>query len=311
MIALRVALEQNAQIGATIRFLFIEKNEERAGVLREIVDDFDTPPNFQTQVSGGVSFEEVFSRVLDTYNNTGRPLPPTFAFVDPFGWSGVPFSIVREIMSHRSCEVLVNFMYEEINRFLGHPDQEENFDTFFGTQDWREGVGLAGPQARNRFLHDLYGRQLRDAAGAKYVRSFEMRNERDVVDYHLFYATNNILGLKKMKEAMWRVDQGGEFRFSDATDPNQAVLFGNEPRFDLLQRQLIAHFRGRDASVEEIEEFVLAETAFRETHYKRQVLRPLELTEPSMIQVIDPPPGRKRGTYPERFKSMRLRFRSD
>ena len=127
VIALRVALEQNAQIGATIRFLFIEKNEERAGVLREIVDDFDTPPNFQTQVSGGVSFEEVFSRVLDTYNNTGRPLPPTFAFVDPFGWSGVPFSIVREIMSHRSCEVLVNFMYEEINRFLGHPDQEEKF----------------------------------------------------------------------------------------------------------------------------------------------------------------------------------------
>ena len=141
---------------------------------------------------------------------------------------------------------MVNFMYEEINRFLGHPDQEENFDTFFGTHEWREGVGLAGPQARNRFLHDLYGRQLRDAAGAKYVRSFEMRNERDVVDYYLFYATNNILGLKKMKEAMWRVDQGGEFRFSDATDPNQAVLFGNEPRFDLLQRQLLAHFRGHE-----------------------------------------------------------------
>ena len=309
VIALRVALEQHAQIRATIRFVFVEKNEERAGVLREIVNDLDTPPTFQIEVSGGESFETAFSKVLDTYNNAGRPLPPTFAFVDPFGWSGVPFSIVREIMSHRSCEVLVNFMYEEINRFLGHPDQEENFDTFFGTHEWREGVGLAGPQARNRFLHDLYGRKLRDAAGAKYVRSFEMRNERDVVDYYLFYATNNILGLKKMKEAMWRVDQGGEFRFSDATDPNQAVLFGNEPRFDLLQHQLIARFRGRDASVEEIEEFVLAETAFRETHYKRQVLRPLELAEPSMIEVINPPPGRRRGTYSE--KSMRLRFKSD
>ena len=38
-----------------------------------------------------------------------------------------------------------------------------------------------------------------------------MRNERDVVDYYLFYATNNILGLKRMKEAMWRVDEAGEF----------------------------------------------------------------------------------------------------
>ena len=308
VIALHVALEQQAQVEATIRFVFVENDEERANVLREIVDSLDTPNKFQIEIYGGEDFETAFGRVIDSYQ--GRQLPPTFAFIDPFGWSGVPFSIVEEIMSHRSCEVLVNFMYEEINRFLGHPDQEENFDAFFGTHEWREGVGLAGPQARNRFLHDLYGRQLRDVAGARYVRSFEMRNERDVVDYYLFYATNNILGLKKMKEAMWKVDQGGEFRFSDATDRNQAVLFGNEPRFDILERQLLAHFGGRDATVAEIEHFALAETAFRETHYRR-ILKPLELAEPPMIGVIDPPPQRKRGTYPERLKSMRLRFRSD
>ena len=199
-------------------------------------------------------------------------------------------------------------MYEEINRFLGHPDQEPNFDAFFGTHEWREGVQLDDPRSRNRFLHDLYYRQLRVVAGACYVRSFEMRNERDVVDYYLFHATNNILGLKRMKEAMWRVDQGGEFRFSDATDPNQSVLFGNEPRFELLRRQVLAQFEGLDASIGEIEEFVLAETAFRETHYKRQVLRPLELAEPPAIEVIDPPPGRRRGTYGD--MSMRLRFRA-
>ena len=309
VIALRVALDQRDQVTATIRFVFIEKSEERARVLREVIDSLDTPPNFQIGVSGGESFETAFGAVLDSYKNRGLPLPPTFAFIDPFGWSGVPFSMVREIMRHRSCEVLVNFMYEEINRFLGHPDQERNFDSFFGAPEWREGVGLDDPRSRNRFLHGLYRRQLQSAAGARYVRSFEMRNERDVVDYHLFHATNNIVGLKRMKEAMWKVDEGGEFRFSDATDPNQAVLFGNEPRFDLLRDQLLAYFRGRDASVGEIEEFVLAKTAFRETHYKRQVLRPLELAEPSMIEAIDPPPGRRRGTYGE--ASMRLRFRPD
>ena len=197
-------------------------------------------------------------------------------------------------------------MYEEINRFLGHPDQEPNFNPFFGTHEWREGVQLDDPRSRNRFLHNLYYRQLRDVAGAGYVRSFEMRNEREVVDYYLFHATNNILGLKRMKEAMWGVDQGGEFRFSDATDPNQAVLFGNEPRFDLLERQLLAHFGGRDASVEEIEHFVVAETAFRETHYKR-VLKKLELAEPPTIEVIDPPARRIRGTYPD--GPLRLRVR--
>ena len=304
VIALRVALNQRAHIRARIRFVFIEKSEERANVLGEIVESRRTPDNFRIEVHGGESFETAFERALESYR--GRQLPPTFAFIDPFGWSGAPFSMIREIMSNRSCEVLVNFMYQEINRFLGHPDQERNFDGFFGTGEWREGIQLAEPRRRNRFLHDLYVRQLRDSAGVRYVRSFEMRNERDVVDYYLFHATNNILGLKRMKEAMWKVDQGGEFRFSDATDPNQAVLFGNEPRFDLLERQLLAHFGGREATVEEIEQFVLAETAFRETHYKR-VLKQLERAEPPVIEVIDPPPGRRRGTYPD--SSMRLRFR--
>ena len=306
-IALRAALEHHDRIGARIRFEFIEKHEDRANVLREVVDELDTPGQFKIEVRGGETFETAFEQILGSFQD--RRLPPTFAFIDPFGWSGVPFSIIQEILSNRSCEVLVNFMYEEINRFLGHPDQERNFDLFFGTDQWREGVEHDDPRLRNRFLHDLYHQQLRDIAGAKYVRSFEMRNERDVVDYYLFYATNNMLGLKKMKEAMWKVDESGEFGFSDATDPNQAVLFVNEPRFDLLQRQLLTRFGGCDASIGEIEEFVLAETAFRETHYKRQILRPLELAEPPMIEVIDAPPRRRRGTYPD--KSLILRFLSD
>ena len=292
-----------------IRFEFIEKYEDRADALREVVDELDTPSQFKIEVRGGETFETAFEQILGSFQD--RRLPPTFAFIDPFGWRGVPFSIIQEILGNRSCEVLVNFMYEEINRFLGHPDQERNFDLFFGTDQWREGIEHDDPRLRNRFLHDLYHQQLRGIAGAKYARSFEMRNEGDVVDYYLFYATNNILGLKKMKEAMWKVDESGEFRFSDATDPNQAVLFGNEPRFDHLQRQLLARFGGREASVEEIEHFVLAETAFRETHYKRQVLKRLELAQPPMVEVVDLPRGRQRGTYPDRFRSMRLRFRSD
>ena len=53
-------------------------------------------------------------------------------------------------------------------------------------------------------------RQLKDVAGAKYVRSFQMRNEKDGIDYYLFYATNNPVGLSRMKDAMWKVDETGE-----------------------------------------------------------------------------------------------------
>ena len=79
-----------------------------------------------------------------------------------------------------------------------------------------------------------------------------------------------------MKEAMWKVDESGEFTFSDATDPNQMVLFSKSPRFDDLERRIMTQFAGQEASVGEIEEFVLSETAYRETHYKRQVLKEME-----------------------------------
>ena len=196
-------------------------------------------------------------------------------------------------------------MYEEINRFIGHPDQEKNFDTLFGTKDWQKGVLLTDPVERNRSLYDLYMQQLREDARAKYVRSFEMRNNQGRVDYYLFYATNNMTGLKKMKEAMWKVGEAGEFRFSDATNPNQAVLFEYSPDFGTLRRQILQRFGGQEATVGEIEEFVLTETAFRETHYKVRVLKPLEIA--GVVEAIDPPSGRKSGTY--RKKSLRLRFR--
>ena len=209
VIALRAALDHRAAIKATILFLFVEKKIDRSETLENIIADFNLPQNIRVKVAAGQTFEEAWNDLWHFYSSRKRALPPTFAFIDPFGWTGAPFSIVQKIMCNPSCEVLVTFMYEEINRFIGLPDQKTNFDSFFGTRAWRSGIGFLDPRKRNRFLHDLYVRQLREQAGSKYVRSFEMRNEADVTDYYLFYATNNLLGLQKMKEAMWRVDEFG------------------------------------------------------------------------------------------------------
>jgi hypothetical protein len=229
---------------------------------------------------------------------------PTFAFIDPFGWTGAPFSHVKLILAQRSCEVFVNFMYEEINRFIGHPDQVANFNSFFGTNLWQQCVEEANPLRRDRCLHDLYMRRLRESAGARYVRSFGMSNAKDVTDYYLFYATNELLGLKKMKEAMWKVDETGEFRFSDATDLNQLVLFEKAPNLPLLRRRLLEKFSGKEVSVGDIETFVVVETAFRETHYKG-ILRAIE--GEGGLKVVRAAPGRRTGTFPDPSAIVRFK----
>lgn len=310
IIALKEALEHSGHMLPRMTFLFVESRRDRAGMLRYILSEMEIPPNFSVTVAGdeggNSGFETVATRFIDGFTGGGRALPPTFAFIDPFGWSGVPFDLVRRIMSYPSCEVLVTFMYEEINRFIGHPDQEKNFDSFFGTREWRRITPVSDPRERNRQLHDLYVSQLQGSAGAKYVRSFEMRNDRDVTDYYLFYASSSFLGLKKMKEAMWKVDRSGGFRFSDATNPNQLVLFGNEPDYEVLRGLILDRFNGQETTVGEIEEFVLSETAFRETHYKRQILSPLEAADPPRLVAVDPPANRRRGQYPD--PGLRVRF---
>ena len=228
-------------------------------------------------------------------------LMPTLAFIDPFGWTGAPFALVKQILDHRSCEVFVNFMYEEINRFIGRPDQVANFNSFFGTEEWTRCASESDPRVRNRRLHDLYLRQLR--TGAAYVRSVKMSNARDVTDYYLFYATNALLGLKKMKEAMWKADESGEFRFSDATDPHQLVLFEQAPNLLTLRARIVTEFSGRQVSVADVEKFVLLETAFRESHYKG-ILKALE--KERGLTVPNPASGRRAGTFGDPAKIVRF-----
>jgi three-Cys-motif partner protein len=308
IIALNAALEQQrlhpAMASTTLMFLFIEQKNDRAERLQENVNALDLPQNFHVKVVGGTSFEQGFrENLLDFYRSRGKPLPPTFAFIDPFGWTGVPFHLVKEILRYESCEVLFNFMYEEINRFIEHPDQTKNFDELFGTEMWRNVSSIEDKDARRAFFHDLYARQLRGDAGARYVRAFEMRNRNDATDYFLFFATKSRKGIQKMKESMWRVDESGSFKFSDATATQLVLPFTKEPDFAALKRDLAAHFADQVTTVGEVEEFVLADTPFHTGHYKRVLV---ELERDGGLTPIESKPGRRTGTFAD--TSMMLRF---
>ena len=84
------------------------------------------------------------------------------------------------------------------------------------------------------------------------------------------------------------------------------MLFAAEPQFSDLSRRIRERFGGRQATIREIEEYVVAETPYRETHYKRKVLKVMEQAEPPKLEVVSAPPNRHKGNFPEgtvvRFK---------
>jgi len=275
-------------------FLFIESDKERAEILNDIIMKRypNKPKNIVIQVKHG-DFETVMKDVLKSIG--GNNLAPTFAFLDPFGYSGLSFDLISKILAYKRCEVFINFAYNSINRFAEARDtREEIFDNLFGTDDWRGIRDIRDPPERCAFLTSLYTQQLQKHA--KYVRSFEMINNYNQTSYYLYYATNHILGLKQMKIAMWKVDPRGLYKFADTTDVGQKFLFSYEDedtrckeQAEIIQNQ----FTGKAVSVKEIETFCIECTAFP-TLWKGS-LRCLE--SEGVISVTN---RQRRMTYPDK-----------
>lgn len=279
-----------------IHFLFIEQDPARCRHLEQLLALRSSQKTVQYQVFEG-NFDETMTDLLNHLERTQAQLVPTFAFIDPFGYSHTPMKTIQRLMSHPKCEVLITFMYEEINRFLtaGYTGKEDQYNALFGTSAWQTiAETVRNTNDRKTRLHDLYQEQLKVQTQAHYVRSFCMKNRNNAPDYYLFFATNNLLAMKKMKEAMARVDPTGAFVFSDFTNPNQMLLF-SEPNYGELERLLSTRFRGKTASIEEVEEYVIGDTFF--WRYKAEALKPMETA--SKIEIISADPKRRKGTYAE------------
>lgn len=264
IVALEAALTHQAKLPGELVFLFIEKRTDRADHLSAEIAKLQLTPSFKVHVERG-TFADKLGKTLDELDSTSSQIAPTFALIDPFGFSGIPYTLIQRLLSKNKCEVLVTVMVDSINRWLEHPDEDikAHIVETFGTD---EAIRIAeGTGDRVTKLKNLYHRQLNKAA--KFVRYFEMRDRDGRLVYYLFFASNNSLGHLKMKEAMWKVDPMGDFSFSDSTDPNQPLLFNIDPSIAPLAADMSAKFRGAgQIPVRRVETHVQDHTAYLRKH---------------------------------------------
>lgn len=298
LIALDIAENHIIEMQSEIVFIFIEADSERCETLKNILAEKKIPKKFKIAIHCD-KFDSKLIQILNDLEEQTKKLAPAFVFIDPFGYSQTPFSLVEKIMRNERCEVLITFVYDYINRFIGEEDRQNSYDNLFGTPDWRKVHSIENPSLRKQFLHDLYLSQLKNVAKVKYVRSFEMINKFGHTEYFMFFGTNHIEGLKQMKAAMWKVDETGEYQFSDRTDQYQTVLFKNEPDYSQLKNIILSKFKGKTVGIEELQEYILVETGFRESHYKKSILIPMEKASPPEIEVLN---RQRIRTYPDGCK---------
>jgi three-Cys-motif partner protein len=296
VIVLKAARDHKYKPASELCCLFVEADKRRHARLESVLAALKptVPKNIKFEAINK-TFDDEISRTLGDLARKKQSLAPTLAFIDPFGFSHTPFETIRRLMEQPKCEVLINFMYEEINRFLSLPDYSETFDELFGTPDWRGALTLSTPDERVAAIRDLYLRQLKTIG--EYARSFQMINMGNRVDYFLFFATNNTLGLQRMKESMWKVDPKGEFQFSDLTDASSQLLlsFAATPDLDTLRTMIVSEFSGKEVEIGDLEQWVVTDTPFLPRHIRKPVLEPME---DDNTVVFTSKPGRRRHTYP-------------
>jgi len=295
IIALNEALKQPVLANSEVNFLFIDERVDRIKHLENELSLMKIPSNFHPYLRVN-EFETTLTEILDDLQQGGHQLAPTFAFIDPFGFKGAPFSLIKRLLSNQRTEVFINIMIDYINRFVEHPTPaaRQHIKNLLGASE-AEINQVIKSQDRILAFRQLYQEKLHQYA--KFVRYFEMRDHRDRVIYYLFFASNHPLGHVRMKEAFWKVDNQSGFKFSDRTDPNQLVLFEVNPSIELA-KDLKNQFMGKTQLSEDVIVYIENETAYISSHAKSALKHLENANEISVESLKSDGTKRRKNSFP-------------
>ena len=287
----------NGLRGVELVCIFIEADESRARHLERLLAQQPPVPDTTTHVLPG-AFGDHVSAILDHIDQQNKRLAPSFVVIDPFGVKGSPMSLVERILGNPKSECMISFMYEPIRRFHQQPELERHLDELFGTKEWKRCLGMEESDAKKRFLHDLFAKQLK-RHGASHVVPFEMwKGNRHV--YTIYFATGNLKGCNLMKQVIWKVEPSGSYAFRGHAGQARVLFDANTGP---LAEQLRDEFGDVSTPIERIEKLVMSDkTIYHSGQLRRYTLGPLERA--GKITVIRPLGGRG---FPS-HRGIKIRF---
>ncbi|MCP9491413.1 MAG: three-Cys-motif partner protein TcmP [Solirubrobacteraceae bacterium MAG38_C4-C5] len=99
-------------------YLFIEQNPRRLEHLRAEIAKLALPANAHVTVEQG-AFETTFGAIVDDVVGREQRLVPSFAFIDPFGYSAASMSLTGRFLDFPRSEALFFLPLSFIHRFVG------------------------------------------------------------------------------------------------------------------------------------------------------------------------------------------------
>jgi three-Cys-motif partner protein len=202
MIAISVLLDAQKQyrertgISRNIRCFFSETDPKAFEQLEQAVAPFHNPAQgFEIKTYCG-KFEDAVSEIKQFI---GGSFP--LIFIDPTGWTGYPFDKIKPLFQRAKCEVLINFMYAFVQRFV-HSDDEDTVNSLnpiLGGAGWRN--RLDASLDRGQAAEKLFRETLQSVGNFDFVVSTKIdKATTERPHFFITYGTKSPDGLKVFRQ---------------------------------------------------------------------------------------------------------------
>jgi three-Cys-motif partner protein len=315
MVAAYLEHESRERMGQWVHLIGIEKQARFVASLREELE----PSQFEgtrmaPEIRHGL-FAEEFPDVIRGLEESFGRVPPTFAFLDPFGLKDNTLELTSTLAELSGCEVLAYLPTGFMARLQSTPEFTGALDNLYGDRRaWEQAKEIDDLETRRLWLRDRFADALADRCGGSCL-CFDIRPQGSNNIYSLVFSSGNRRGIQRMKAVMWEIDpatgqffQGGlrEKQATSLFDRHDESFVPGEPDYGKLEEELRAQYGTGDFTIGEAKDFTLYDTIFRDdAHLKGPVLGELEKRD-KLIVVSSPRQRPIPGQYPD---GTVLRFR--
>ncbi|MGZ2453031.1 three-Cys-motif partner protein [Rhizobium ruizarguesonis] len=246
MIAIQVLKDAQEKVRESgkrprIKCFFVEENPDSFTQLQAAVAAHHDPASgFYIETFNG-KFENAVTQIQRTIANSFA-----LTFIDPTGWTGYEFAKVKPIFEHAQGEVLLNFMFDFVNRFTASSDPVTltSFDGILGDK-WKQRLD-AFSLPREEALMALFREQFWKAGKFNYVLSTPIEKISDRTHFHIVYGTRSPEGLAAYRDVEYAALKDHGMRRAAARQviqeakTGQFVLFGAEEMTSMAELSMDA-----------------------------------------------------------------------
>jgi three-Cys-motif partner protein len=268
-------ITNDQRLSSVIRMVFNDRKAQSVLRLRELMvahpgySALRYPPIF----AHGEVDEELVAGL-----RAGLPHPPSFAFLDPFGYKGITRGVLSNMLQDYGSDVLFFFNYHAIKRVLSNPNEKlrGHVEALLGVEAVRELRQLFAESDDERknesAVLDALRQSMRSIDGHD-VLTFAFRRRSGHASHHLAFVSKHVRGYQKAKEAMARYSS---WFYDDDIPSLEYITPGYETRLPIeadapslskLKLLLVRRLRGQRAGLQEAYDAV----TFRTPYVQRNV----------------------------------------